>query len=102
VTDRLQCPDCKGTGRQVIGPLVLVCVFCQGTGYVGDDNEPAEDSPAPELGDSRGWIWNSPAVRGLPVCPMCLGAGKVVNLSDANGENRGMLIELPCPACTAE
>lgn len=98
LTDRLQCPECEGTGQQAIGPLRMVCMFCRGLGYVGDDNEPAEDNREPS-GPMRP-IWEEPAVRTIAVCHMCLGAGKVVNLG-GTGEPTGKMIEMPCPACSA-
>jgi RecJ-like exonuclease len=99
MTDRLECPECEGTGKQVIGPLRMVCPFCHGLGYVGDDNEPAEerDSPPPRPRP----VWDEPAARTLTVCPVCFGARKVVNLG-GTGEPTGKLIELPCPACSPE
>lgn len=100
MTDRIECPDCEGTGKQVIGPLVLACRFCQGLGYVGDDNEPAEDPPDPDPAEERFWVRNDHRVKGTTPCDICLGTRKVVNLSDGDGDNTGRLIELPCPACT--
>lgn len=99
LTDRLQCPECDGTGRQAIGTLRLVCRFCRGAGYVGGNNEPAERHSEPP-GTVRP-VWEEPAVRTLTVCRMCLGTGKVVNLG-GTGEPTGKLIELPCPSCSAE
>jgi RecJ-like exonuclease len=96
LTDRLVCPECGGTGEQIIGTLRLGCLFCGGRGYVGDDNEPAEDTPPPDMPDP---VWEHPAAQGLPLCPRCLGAGKVVNLG-GTGEPTGKLVELPCPACS--
>ncbi|HEY1706117.1 MAG TPA: hypothetical protein VGG75_41100 [Trebonia sp.] len=100
MTDRLQCPECSGTGQQVIGPLTLACPFCQGAGYVGDDNEPAEDQPAPEPAAARP-VWDQPAARTLTVCRVCFGAGKVVNLG-GTGEPTGKLVEMPCPECSGD
>ena len=59
MTDRIECPDCEGTGEQTISSLRLSCRFCQGTGYVGGDNEPADElSPPPvhrpRVGRTRG------------------------------------------------
>lgn len=97
LTDRLQCADCGGTGRQVIGPLQLACRFCGGLGYVGDDNEPAEEG----VQESRPMrpVWEEPAARTLTVCRVCFGAKKVVNLG-GTGEPTGYLIEMPCPQCS--
>ena len=97
LTDRLQCPDCGGTGRQVIGPLQLACRFCNGLGYVGSDNEPAEDQDG-ELHPTRP-VWQEPMTRTLTVCRVCFGAKKVVNLGGTD-EPTGYLIELPCPKCS--
>lgn len=99
LTDRLECPECNGTGEHTIGPLRMVCTFCQGAGYVGGDNEPAEEREAPP-GPVRP-VWEHPAVRTLSVCKMCLGTRKVVNLG-GTGEPTGRLIEMPCPACSTE
>lgn len=100
MSDRLQCPQCNGTGEQVAGPLRMVCTFCQGAGYVGDDNEPAEEREAPP-GPVRP-VWEHPAVRTLTVCKTCLGTRKVVNLSDREGETTGKLVEMPCPECSRD
>lgn len=97
MSDRLQCPDCDGTGRQVIGSLQLACRFCLGRGYVGGDNEPAEEREAPPMESVRP-VWEEPAVRILTVCRVCFGARKVVNLG-GTGEPTGYMIEMPCPAC---
>jgi hypothetical protein len=99
LSDRLQCPDCDGTGRQFIGPLELACRFCGGSGYVGNDNEPAED----RVGEPQPMqpVWQEPATRTLAVCRVCFGAQKVVNLG-GTGEPTGYLIELPCPKCSKQ
>jgi hypothetical protein len=98
MSDRLQCPDCYGTGQQAIGPLRLSCRFCLGRGYVGDDNEPAEEHEAPPMAATRP-VWEEPPVRVLTVCRVCFGARKVVNLG-GTGEPTGYLVEMPCPACS--
>jgi RecJ-like exonuclease len=98
LTDRLQCPGCEGTGQQVIGPLHLTCRFCSGMGYVGGDNEPAEDHG--EAHPVRP-VWEEPATRTLTVCRVCFGARKVVNLG-GTGEPTGKIVEMPCPACSRE
>lgn len=99
MTDRLQCPECEGTGEQVIGRIRLTCSFCLGLGYVGDDNEPAEEADVPHFHRP---IWDEPAARPLTtLCRMCLGTGKIVNLG-GTGEPTGKLVELPCPACSSE
>lgn len=98
VSDRLTCPDCDGTGRQAIGPLVLACRFCLGRGYVGDDHEPAEEQLAPPM-ETAPPVWEAPAVRTLTVCKVCLGAKTVVNLGGP-GEPTGYLVQMPCPACS--
>jgi|SRR5579875_2314159 RecJ-like exonuclease len=97
LTDRLQCPECHGAGRQVIGPLRMACPFCHGLGYVGGDNEPAEerDEPRPAVRP----VWEEPATRTLTVCHVCFGARKVVHLG-GTGEPTGYVIEMPCPACS--
>lgn len=97
LTDRLQCPDCGGTGRQVIGPLTLACRFCLGQGYVGEDHEPAEEREASPVAAAAP-VWEEPAVQVLMVCRVCLGARKIVNLG-GTGEPTGKLVEMPCPAC---
>jgi DnaJ-class molecular chaperone len=95
VTDRLDCPDCNGTGEYRIGPLVLLCQFCRGAGYVGDDNEPAEEhppGPPPPIWKQVGAV--------SPGCPVCFGAGEVVNLGDQ--EPALQVIRSPCPACSGQ
>ena len=97
LTDRLQCPECSGTGEQVIGPLRMACAFCRGHGYVGGDNEPAEEREIP-IQPTRP-VWAEPATPTLTVCRMCFGARKVVNLG-GTGEPTGYLVQMPCPACS--
>lgn len=98
------CPVCGGEGRQVLGPLSFRCDECGGTGMVGGEEhdgrktgqeyDPATtDGPASPVG-------RHPAVKALGVCPVCLGAGTVVNLGGI-GEPTRRLIEAPCPACAA-
>lgn len=102
MTDRLDCPDCGGSGEQTFGPLTVLCIFCRGCGYVGDDNEPAErNEPAdfdPYSGDAAP-VWDQPAVEAMPGCLQCFGTGKVVNVGDIRRPDR--LSESPCPACAA-
>lgn len=94
MTDRLDCPDCAGTGEHRIGSLVLQCEFCLGAGYVGDDNEPAEEHPP---GGDAPPVWEQPGVdtRG---CPTCLGSGVVVHLGA--DEPASKMVEAPCPVCS--
>jgi RecJ-like exonuclease len=99
LTDRLDCPECHGSGRQIIGPLQMTCAFCHGLGYVGGGNEPAEDHGEPR-GPMRP-VWEEPTVRTLAVCHVCLGARRVVNLG-GTGEPTGKLIEMPCPVCSEQ
>ena len=99
MTDRLQCPECKGSGQEVIGPLRMVCPFCRGPGYVGGDAEPGGQREPDPLSPRP--VWEEPAVQILPVCRVCFGAGKVVNLG-GTGEPTRRLVEMPCPACCAE
>lgn len=99
MSDRLECPDCSGSGEQPFGPLTVLCMFCRGQGYVGGDNEPAEDNEpadfnpygrAPRLaGDEPG--------AGIPGCPACFGTGKVVNVGDIRRPTT--LTESACPVC---
>jgi DnaJ-class molecular chaperone len=100
VSDRLDCPDCGGTGEQRYGPINVRCLFCRGQGYVGDDNEPAEDR-AGTRSDERVPLWQQTGAADraaeLPGCAVCLGAGVVVNLGDI--ERPSTLIEAPCPRC---
>jgi hypothetical protein len=85
--------------RNVLDLLRLACRFCRGHGYVGDDNEPAEE---PDTPPAHRPVWEEPAVRTLTtLCRYCLGTGKVVNLG-GTGEPTGKLIELPCPACSRD
>jgi RecJ-like exonuclease len=99
LTDRLDCPECHGSGRQVIGPLQMACAFCYGLGYVGGDNERAEDHDEPHRPTRP--VWEEPAVRTLTVCHVCFGTRKVVNLG-GTGEPTGKLVEMPCPACSEQ
>ena len=95
MTDRLVCPDCGGTGEHRIGRLDLQCEFCLGAGYVGDDNEPAEERP--HL-DAPFPVWEQMGADDLPGCPVCLGKGVVIHL----GQDRPArsLVQAPCPACS--
>jgi len=92
VSDRLDCPDCSGTGQQSIGRLVLVCRFCGGAGYVGDDNEPAEEPTEPPAPPPP--VWADPGAEEFPGCRTCLGAGSIVTIGTAG------VLENPCPACS--
>ncbi len=100
MSDEIECPDCQGQGsKKYSGPsgaVELACLFCSGTGRVGGANEPAEEH-SPEPPPDGHPVWKDPAVNGMP-CKVCLGTGKVVNLSSAAGST-GRLIEMPCPAC---
>lgn len=98
MTDKLECPDCGGTGEQRFGWLRLACRFCMGRGHVGGDYEPAED-PAPEdlprVQDVP--MWDEVGMDRFPGCKVCLGAGVVVHVGDI--ERPSKVIESPCPAC---
>ena len=100
MTDRLDCPDCAGTGEQRFTGLTLACRFCCGRGYVGDDYEPAED-PDPEdfpPAEATPW-WDKAGAENFPAqCRQCMGAGVVVDVGDINQPSK--LVEAPCPACT--
>jgi DnaJ-class molecular chaperone len=100
VSDRLDCPQCDGTGEDTLGPLTVMCTFCRGYGYVGDDNEPAErDEPDGDFDpyeQPQGLAGNEPGA-GLPGCPACLGTGKVVSVGDVRRPST--LVETPCPMC---
>ena len=100
MTDQLRCPECDGTGREVIGPLRMACRFCSGQGHVGGYSEPAEEHDAPPITTARP-VWEEPAARVLTVCRVCFGARKVVNLG-GTGEPTGKIVEMPCPACTRD
>lgn len=93
MTDRLTCPECGGSGEHRIGRLVLQCEFCLGAGYVGEDNEPAEEHPAGPAPP----VWEQPGAIS-PGCPVCFGAGQVVNLGHNNPPTR--VIQVACPACS--
>jgi len=84
VSDRLDCPDCGGSGEQRMGPLVLACNFCGGRGYVGDDSGPPPEPPP---------VWADVGTANFPGCRVCLGAGHVVTST---------LQQLPCPACSGD
>lgn len=100
MTDRLTCPDCGGDGQQRIGWLTLQCRFCLGAGYVGDDNEPAEDSTLRAPQDIP--VWQEPAMREFAGCTRCLGTGRIVGLGgDVTGGVPSSMVEAPCPVCSA-
>lgn len=100
VNDEIECPECGGTGEQRLGPLRLMCVFCDGRKVVGGAPEQAEDGPRHRRGEASGTerrgrppaVWEHPAVRGSGLCPHCLGAGVVVA--------GGSYAEAPCPVCS--
>lgn len=94
MTDRISCPECGGAGHQLLGRLRLVCRFCGGLGYVGDDNEPAADRPLVRVP-----FWDRPAMAGFPGCRFCLGRGIVVHAEDPERPG-GTWHEGPCPACS--
>lgn len=95
MTDRLDCPDCDGSGERRIGPLTLQCEFCLGAGYVGDDNEPAEEHP-PQGPPSP--VWEQVGAEAIPGCPRCLGRGTIVHLGQERPAR--VLVEVPCPVCS--
>ncbi len=104
------CPGCDGNG--VGGKLETARSSRTGAGsrarhareqallgYVGGDNERAEDHDEPHR--STRPVWEEPAVRTLTVCHVCFGTRKVVNLG-GTGEPTGKLVEMPCPACSEQ
>lgn len=105
MTDRLDCPDCGGTGEQAIGPLRLLCQFCRGRGYVGDDNEPAERNADEGLEVdpmNATPAWEQSGADAIPGCATCFGTGKVIGLGgNVRGGVPSWLAEGPCPACAA-
>lgn len=105
MTDRLECPDCGGSGQQRFGPVNVLCPFCRGLGYVGDDNEPAERDPDdgaevhPMEADP---VWEQPGARAVPGCSVCFGSGTVISLGgDVRGGVPKTMVRLPCPQCSA-
>ncbi|SEG88189.1 hypothetical protein SAMN04489712_12194 [Thermomonospora echinospora] len=94
MTDRLDCPDCGGSGEHRLGSLTLQCEFCLGAGYVGDDNEPAEERP---LGDTSP-VWEQLGANAMPGCPRCLGTGVVIHLGTERPARR--MVKTACPACS--
>jgi hypothetical protein len=100
MSDRLDCPDCGGSGERPFGPLTVLCLFCRGRGYVGDDNEPAEDNEPSDFdpyAERSGPLGEDPASAGLTGCPACLGARTVVNVGDIRRPST--LVVAPCPMC---
>ncbi|GAA4064063.1 hypothetical protein GCM10022214_17250 [Actinomadura miaoliensis] len=96
MTDRLECPDCGGTGEARIGALVMQCEFCCGAGYVGDDNEPAEEHPPGPPSP----VWGQVGADALPGCPFCLGRGVVISLGSERPAK--VMVEVPCAACSGK
>jgi RecJ-like exonuclease len=118
VTDPITCPECEGRGETSIGPLRLLCRFCQGRGQVGGEFEPAEgghqrtdgyrlpedgEEYDPDVHGPLPAVWEHPAVEGVP-CSRCLGSGTVINLGGdmLREQVHGRLVETPCPACSAK
>lgn len=100
MTDRLNCPDCGGTGEQLIGPVRVLCYFCRGYGYVGDDNEPAERGEVEESTEPPP-VWDQVGADDLPGCSVCLGTGRVIGLDgNVEGGTASTMVEGPCPACS--
>lgn len=96
----MDCPDCGGSGEQLIGPVRVMCYFCRGHGYVGDDNEPAERGEIEESSQPPP-VWEQLGSEVLPGCAACLGTGRVVGLGgDVNGGVPSAMIERSCPACS--
>ncbi|MDL4772885.1 MULTISPECIES: hypothetical protein [Thermomonosporaceae] len=106
MTDRLECPDCSGTGEQKFGPLTVSCLFCRGLGYVGDDNEPATRDEV-ESEDVHPMTatpaWDQPGGDRVSGCPQCLGTGRVISLGgDVRGGVPTQMIQTACPSCGGE
>ena len=105
------CPVCEGSGRETIGPLTMVCHECGGDGQVGGDLEDAPqrkdgyrqpidgEEYEPDVHGPLPAVWDQPVARGVPGCPMCLGAGVVINLGDIYRETTNTMVQLPCPRC---
>lgn len=105
MTDRLECPDCGGNGTQRFGPLTVMCQFCRGFGYVGDDNEPATrnaDESERVHPMSATPAWDQPGAEHLPGCSRCLGTGQVISLGgDVRGGVPTKLTRIACPECSS-
>jgi RecJ-like exonuclease len=105
VSDRLECPDCGGSGHQWFGLVNVRCLFCRGLGYVGDDNEPAErgaDDGAEVHPLEADPVGEQLDARALPGCAVCFGAGTVLSLGgDVRGGVPTKMVRLPCPECSA-
>jgi hypothetical protein len=68
---------------------------------LGGNDTPTRNSGRDPATDGRiSPVGRHPAVKALGVCPICLGAGTVVNLG-GTGDPTGTLVEAPCPACAA-
>ena len=86
----------------------MQCEFCHGAGYVGGDNEPADDGRPryredgyripgegeeydPDVHGPLPAVGSHPAVSESGLCPVCLDSRVVVSPT---------MVELPCPACS--
>jgi hypothetical protein len=88
----MACHECGGVGQ--VGGDVEPCLRDDGyrQPYEGEDYDPDIHGPLPA-------VWEQPAVRGVPGCPACLGAGVVINLGDIYRATTNTMVQLPCPRC---
>ncbi|MGC5010123.1 hypothetical protein ACLQ2R_05105 [Streptosporangium sp. DT93] len=94
MSDPITCPECEGEGGQRLGRLRIACRFCDGRGWVGAEQEPAEPPPPPAE-QPPAWehrIWFDSAAAAVLGCRYCLGSQTVAHLDAATRT----LVMTPC------